>query len=103
VEQRAERGNGVAEWSPTALLIVGVSLLALGGFAWGFDVDPQAGRLLLLIGAATVVLGWAARTRPTPLPSRLLLVALVVLVVLLVAEGTHLLWLFGQQHGANTA
>ncbi len=87
-----------------ALMVVGVVAALLGVFAWGWDVDPGAGKAWLVVGAVSVIVGWwAARSVVSSAVSRVLLVVAVVLAVVVVIDAVQLVQLSNLQRGGSLA
>lgn len=102
--QQAGVASGATSSGGRALLAVGALALLLGVFAWGWDVDPLAGKVLLALGAALVAVGWwLVRSRVTVLTSRVVLVLAVVVAIALLVEAVHLIDLSNFQRSAGGA
>lgn len=86
------------------LMVDGVVAALLGVFAWGWDVDPGAGKAWLAVGAVSALAGWwANRSGVSTAVSRVLLVVAVVLAVVVVTDAVHLVQLSNLQRGGSLA
>lgn len=102
MEQQAAIAPGASSWGGQAVLAVGVFALLLGVFAWGWDVNPGAGKLLLALRVALVAVGWwLARSRLSTLVSRVALVLAVVVAIALLVEAAHLIDLSNLQRSGR--